>query len=85
MPRYTWTTPGGDGKPVESNQQFNVCRHCKTDPVMLNAVVARRLELPQDGTPKVEFRSVPHRSFDFSPSPVACAACGRVLEAEDDA
>lgn len=83
MPRYTWTTAGTNG-PVESGQQFNACRHCKTDPVMMNAVLARRLEVPQDQTPKVEFRTVQHRSFDFSPTPIACAACGRVLEAEDD-
>jgi hypothetical protein len=83
MPRYTWVTEGPDG-PTESGQQFNVCRHCKGDPVMMNAVLSRRLEVPQDQTPKVEFRSVSHRPYDFSPTPVACAACGRVLDAEDD-
>lgn len=83
MPRYTWTTAGGSG-PVDSGKQFNVCRHCKSDPVMLNTVVARLLDLPLDGTPKVDFRSVRHQSFDFLPAPVPCAACGRLLDAEDD-
>lgn len=84
MPRYTWTTTDAEGKPAPSGEEFNVCRICVTEPVMLNAVVARRLKVDQDQTPKVEFSKVKHRPFDFSPTPVACAACGRVLSADDD-
>lgn len=51
---------------------------------MLNAVVARKLGVAQDATPKAEYERVPHGSYDFSPTPVVCAACGRLLSAEDD-
>ena len=51
---------------------------------MLNAVVARRLKVDQDQVPPGAYRSLAHAPFDFSPAPQACAACGRMLGAEDD-
>lgn len=81
MPRFTWSSREAGGP---SPEPFNVCRHCEKEPVMLNAVLARRLGVDQDRTPKVEYQKLAHRPFDFSPTPVACAACGRVLGAEDD-
>lgn len=83
MPRFTWTSAAAPG-PATPGPPFNVCRTCAQEPVMMNAVVARKLGVPQDGTTKVEFQRVSHGSYDFSPTPVVCAACGRVLSAEDD-
>jgi hypothetical protein len=82
MPRYTWEGEGPEGPAKE--REFNVCHHCAEEPVMMNAVVARRMKVDQDQTPKVEFKTVTHRSYDFSPTPVVCAACGRILSADDD-
>jgi hypothetical protein len=84
MPRYTWVEEGETPPTTGTSREFNVCRHCVEEPVMLNAVVARRLQVDQDQTPKVEFRKITHRPYDFSPTPVVCAACGRILGAEDD-
>ena len=70
--------------PELGNGQFDLCARCAVDETVRVTVARKKAGLPLDSseTPAVVARS--HTSYDFSPRPVPCVSCARILTAEDD-
>ena len=80
MPRYT-LSPGG---PREPRNEFDLCARCAREEAVLQAVLAKKAGVPLAEALAVPHGTIGHTSYDFSPRPLPCLSCARILSAEDD-
>ncbi|MGI0131823.1 MAG: hypothetical protein ACREDK_01810 [Thermoplasmata archaeon] len=80
MPRFT-LAPGG---PRDATQEFDLCARCAGESSVLEAVLAKKAGVDLEHALATPHTTVTHPSYDFSPRPVPCLSCARILSAEDD-
>lgn len=80
MPRFT-LRPGG---PRDPSHEFDLCARCAVEASVLQAVLAKKAGVPLADALSVPHGTIAHTSYDFSPRPLPCLSCARILSAEDD-